>query len=349
MGRLKDAAAPAWSSAGTSRGGRGFVSVSPRRRCPVCGHDSWCQLARDGGVALCKRVGDGGRPKVNRDGVEFYTHRLGPGAARVVVDLPPPTVDRASPEALDEAHRAVLAGLRLDDADRDGLRARGLDDAAIGANGYRTLPVAGRARLARAVVDAVGELAAVGVPGVARADGDDGSAWLTFKGSPGLLIPCRDLAGRVVALKVRRRDPIEAGAQRYLYVTSSRHGGASALSAVHVPAAALAMRGSGAPLVVTEGELKADVAAHLAHRPVLSLPGVGAWRQGLEAVRTWPAERVVVAFDADVRTNPAVASAEAALVSALRAEGVRVEVLRWDGAKGLDDFLRARMGAEVQR
>ncbi len=349
MGRLKDAAAPAWSSAGPARGGRGFVNVSPRLRCPVCGHASWCQLSRDGAVVLCKRVGDGGRPKVNRAGVTHFVHRNGPGAARVLADLPPPTTGRAPAEVLDEAHRAVLAVLRLDDVDHDALRARGLDDAAIASNAYRTLPIAGRARLAGAIVGAVGELAAVGVPGVAREERDDGAAWLTFKGSPGLLIPCRDLDGRVVALKVRRRDPIEAGAQRYLYVTSSRHGGASALSAVHVPAAALAMRGSGAPLVVTEGELKADVVTHLAQRPAVSLPGVGAWRQGLEAVRAWPAGRVVVAFDADVRTNPAVASAEAALVSALRAEGVHVEVWRWDGAKGLDDFLRARMGAEVQR
>lgn len=339
VGRMKDDL-PYQGPATFSRGGRGWADVSPLRRCPVCGGQSWCQVARDGLTVLCKRVGNGGRPKSNRDGVDYYAHHLGARPWTPSPEAPDPTTARASADDCDRAYRAALAALRLDDCDREGLRARGLDDGAIAANGYRSLGITGRSRIARAVVDAVGEHVAPGVPGLAWNTGDNDRGWWTFKGSAGLLIPVRDLAGRIVALKVRRRD-VEPGQQRYLYVTSARAGGPSAASVVHVPRAALELRHR--PLVITEGELKADVSTALCGRPVVSLPGVGAWRMALDVVDAWGAPEVAVAFDADARSNHNVARALVCLVDALRASGARVSTWRWDGpAKGLDDYLCAK-------
>ena len=161
-----------------------------------------------------------------------------------------------------------------------------------------------------------------------------------------LLVPCRDAAGRVVALKVRRRDPCDGA--RYLYVTSAPAGGPAALAAVHVPVEASELRAA-SPLVVTEGELKADVSCVLARLPVVSVPGVGSWRAALDVVRAWtprPAA-VAVAFDSDARTKPDVARASRALLEALRGEGFGVRAWQWppDAGKGLDDFLRARLAA----
>ena len=34
----------------------GTRRVSPRSRCPICGHDHWCLVALDGSIALCHRV-----------------------------------------------------------------------------------------------------------------------------------------------------------------------------------------------------------------------------------------------------------------------------------------------------
>lgn len=327
------------SLGGTYRGGRdAFVDVSPRRRCPVCEQGSWCQVARDGMTVLCKRIGNGARPKVNRDGVDFYAHHLGATPFRAAPVAPVVTVQRAPAEVLDAAYRAALAGLRLEDVDRAALLCRGLDDGAINANGYATLPERERARIARAVVDAVGDHLAPGVPGMVWRTGDEGRGWWSFSGWGGLLIPVRDVEGRTVALKVRRRTPGDG--PRYLCVTSRASGGPSPGSPVHFPRAALSMRGR--PLIVTEGELKADVSTHLAGRPVVSLPGVGAWRMALDVVSAWGAPDVAVAFDADARTNPTVARALVCLVDALRGLGARVEVWRWDGpSKGLDDYLCA--------
>ena len=110
---------------------------------------------------------------------------------------------------------------------------------------------------------------------------------------------------------------------------------------MHVPRAALELRHR--PLVITEGELKADVSTALCGRPVVSLPGVGAWRMALDVVDAWGAPEVAVAFDADARSNHNVARALVCLVDALRASGARVSTWRWDGpAKGLDDYLCAK-------
>jgi hypothetical protein len=323
-----------------AKGARDWANVSTRCRCPVCGADSWCQVSREGDTVLCKRV-EGGRTKQNRDGVTYYVHRL-VGIVRAAV-APPAALqrDRAPADVRDDAYRTVLALLRLDDCDRDALGRRGLDSDAIVANGYRTLPERGRAALARAVVAAIGEGAAAAVPGIVWRDADEGSGrgWWSLSGAPGVLIPVRDFDGRIVALKVRRRDPLGDG-PRYVYATSAKHGGASAASVVHVPRAALAMRATATRVVVTEGELKADVSTALLGAPVLSIPGVGAWAAGVDAAVAWGAREVAVALDMDALTNSIVARAVRGMVDALRAAGRTVSVWRWDPrCKGLDDHL----------
>ncbi len=253
----------------------------------------------------------------------------------------PGDVARADPDDLDRVYRALLARLPLDEGDRAELLRRGLPAEHITRGTYRTLPERGRAAIARELVSTFGEGLARRVPGIVWRT-DDGRGWWSVARSPGLVIPVRDLAGRIVALKVRRRDPCDGA--RYHYVTSAPKGGPAALAAVHVPAAALELRASAKCLVITEGELKADVATALSGRPVVSVPGVGRWRAGVEAAQAWGARVVAVAFDADAATNPDVARHLRALLAALGAEGFDARLWRWDPAegKGLDDVLLAR-------
>jgi hypothetical protein len=123
-------------------------------------------------------------------------------------------------------------------------------------------------------------------------------------------------------------------------------GGPAALSAAHIPRAALALRDR-APLVITEGELKADVATALSDRPVVSVPGVGRWRAGVEVAHAWGARVVAVAFDADAASNPEVARHRADLLRALTASGFDARLWQWplEAGKGLDEFLIARRDA----
>lgn len=331
-------------SGGHGRWGGGsrlnWVDVSPRRRCPVCESDSWCQIARDGATVLCKRIA-GDVEKTNRHGVTYHVHHtVGERPRMQDATTPTPQRTRAPTEVCDRAYRAVLEQLRLDEGDHRDLEARGLDAEAIRVGAYRSLRVEGRTRLARAVVDAIGEEAAATVPGIVwHTEGRDG--WWSLAGAPGLVVPVRDAEGRIAALKVRRRGSCDG--PRYVYLSSARYGGASAVSAVHVPLAAQALRGDGSRLILTEGELKSDVATHLARAPVVSVPGVGSWAAGVELAKSWGARLVAVAFDMDATKSVHVAGARRRLCERLRDEGLDVRLWRWDPRhKGIDDILLAR-------
>lgn len=51
----------------------GYVRVSRRHPCPICGKRDWCLLARDGSVAICPRVPDGAKKFLGESG---YLHEL---------------------------------------------------------------------------------------------------------------------------------------------------------------------------------------------------------------------------------------------------------------------------------
>lgn len=308
-------------------------SCSQRYRCPVCGGASWCSVRADGALIACRRNSTG-RQREDRNGETFWLHR-GDGAPIEECELPPEyTAHRASIETIDAAYRALLAQLSLTQAHREALMRRGLDTAAIARGGYRSLAGSGRTALGRSVA-AIATLE--GVPGFHVA----GSSWVVG-GASGLLVPLRNLAAQIVALKVRRDD---ANAEpRYLYLSSTRHGGPSAVHALHVPVGVEPR--SCALLRITEGELKADVATHLSGVPTLSVPGVGSWRLAIEAAKTLEPQLVQIAFDMDWKTKPPVARAARALLDGLRGAGFAAEMLDWKPCfKGIDDLYAARMSA----
>src|SRR5262249_22955253 len=151
-------------------------------------------------------------------------HRLA-GGPRPGGDPPPPpgpAAARADPDTLHEVYSALLGRLTLGEAHREALRRRGLGDDAIDPAGYRTLPGRGRPRVVAALRGRFGD-GLLRVPGFVVKEGRSGP-YLTLRGPAGLVVPCRDLAGRVVALKVRRDEAGEGG-PRYVYVSSARHGG----------------------------------------------------------------------------------------------------------------------------
>lgn len=323
-------------------GGRGaWRNVSSRVRCPICGHDSWCSIRSDGALVACRRDSHG-IARTDRSGVDYWIHALdSQTSASNSFDAGPEAqtfTERVDDETLDSAHRILLAELTLAATHRTALEARGLPPDEIRTREYRSLPLEGRSALARKLVDRLGETAARGVPGVyVREDG--GRTWWTFGGSPGLLIPVRDIAGRIVALKVRRD---EAGdGPRYTYVSGATHGGARAALAVHVPLLPAAV--SRDIVRVTEGELKADVAFVLSELPTVSLPGVGSWRAAVPALQALAATGVILSFDVDHSAKPEVGEALAFLVHDCDRAGLRVAIERWDVrcGKGIDDVLCA--------
>lgn len=343
MGRFKDSLGAVPLTSGRSA----WKNASGRNPCPVCLHDSWCSIRADGALVACRRE-PSPHEKLDRADVVYWVHVLdeqAPPLRAVGPAVEPGAVERAPASVLDEAYRAVLSALRLTEAHAADLERRGLDARQVAERGYRSLPLEGRSALAALVVERVGEAAARGVPGLRVAE-REGRTWWTFGGATGLLIPVRDVAGRIVALKVRRDGDGEG--PRYTYVSSAQHGGAGALLAVHVPL--LSEETDCTRLRISEGELKSDVASALTYLPTLSLPGVGSWRAVLPVLRQLACREAVVSFDADHRDEPAVATACALLLRALDAEGFSVAVERWDArlGKGVDDVV-VKYGAGALR
>ncbi|MHB1524617.1 MAG: DUF3854 domain-containing protein [Candidatus Dormibacteria bacterium] len=349
---------------------RSWQRVTRSHPCPVCGKPDWCAVATDGQLVRCQRVEAGAfQTATDKTGQTYYLHRLN-GEQHARIELPPANgagACRADADTLHAIYGALLGGLALSAAHCDNLRKRGLPDSEIERRLYRSLPVQGRAAKARQLAERFGAETLLSVPGFIVKD-KDGRKYLTIAGAAGMLVPVRDTADRIVALKVRRDDAGDG--PRYSYLSSAKYGGPGPGSPVHVP---LGVTAHCQTVRLTEGELKADVATVLSGpaasrrarkarktktkparavpmgTPTLGLPGVAGWKAALPLLRDLQTEIVRVAYDADAADKPAVARALAACVEGLAAEGFAVAVERWDAAdgKGIDDLLAAGKTPEV--
>src|SRR5262249_45473810 len=148
--------------------------------------------------------------------------------------------------------------------------------------------------------------------------------YVTLAGASGLLVPVRDIDGRIIALKVRR-DNAE-NKQRYCYISSAKEGGPGPGAPVHVPAG---VSGPAEIVRVTEGELKADTSFVLSGLPTISVPGASNWRPCVQVLKTLGCKKVRLALDADAPEKPQVAHALISCAEGLAAEGFAVELERW--------------------
>jgi hypothetical protein len=153
----------------------------------------------------------------------------------------------------------------------------------------------------------------------------------------GLVVPVRNLAGQIIALKVRADTPGDG--PKYSTVSSAKYGGPSPGAPVHVP---LYTGAPGQTVRLTEGEIKADVATALSGLLTIAIPGVAIWRKALPLVQALQVSQVMLAFDSDWQTNNQVAHALGHAAIALVKAGYTVHVETWDPAlKGIDDLLAA--------
>ena len=96
-------------------------------------------------------------------------------------------------------------------------------------------------------------------------------------------------------------------------------------------------------LWITEGPLKADLAADRLGAVVVAAPGAGMWRRGLEMADKLRPERgvLVVAYDMDAERKEIVRRYRDDLVCAAAQGGWDVHLAEWDidMGKGIDDAL----------
>ena len=318
-----------------------WSTVSRTTPCTICGKSDWCTVSADGAWALCRRVENGtGLHRLDKTGADYWLYRLDEHVPYRPSTSEPPSqsrVERADPRTLDRVYRALLAVLPLTSAHRQALRRRGLLDTEIMRRGYRTMPLEGRAALVRGIVDRLGVDTCTGIPGL-YGDAQGTRRLWTLAGAVGLLIPVRDVNGRIVALQIRSDDPGQRS--KYTWLSSAKHNGPGPGTPAHRP---LYTGPHGDTVRVTEGPLKADITTVLGGVLTIAVPGVPLWRQALPLLEVLQPTRVLLAFDSDWRQNPSVARALAQATQALVETGYTVGVEIWDASqgKGIDDVLAA--------
>jgi hypothetical protein len=231
--------------------------------------------------------------------------------------------------------RLICNELALRPEHKAKLLARGLSATEIERKRFVSAPVARaeRQRVADALapyLDAFGG----GVPGFYR----EGGRWRMVYRPPGFFVAVRDERGFIQALSQRVDDP-RAGC-KYLWLSSAeRDGGATSGAPVHF--AGRHLMHDATEVTITEGSLKAEVAAYLSGAPVVGVAGthsIGGLATRLRA--SFPSLRcALVAYNRDMLEKPQVLAAVFKLTAQLEAERFRVRVRSWAGAeKGIDDY-----------
>ena len=325
---------------------RALVRVSHRHPCPICEHDHWCYfLPGEDAAVVCMRQSDGAVREM-RDG--GWLHRLDGTAPRprpTLAAAPGGQAARRDPALLDRVYRRLLRLLPLSPADREALGARGLTDAEIESGMYRSGPVRDRGTLARHLLEDLGPDALRGVPGCYVDAGRYGDYW-SLRAATGIVVPVCDEQDRIVGIQVRRSGD-EPGPRYIWWSSKDMRGGASP----GAPLGWFGAAGEAGRVWVTEGPVKAAIAASRLGARVVAVPGVGAWRSAglVERVRAGGYTEVVIAYDADAAANVQVAREAHGLCEALVTAGVRVSFATWDAAagKGIDDLLVAGGRPEI--
>ena len=279
---------------------RTWSDVHHKKPCAICGKPDWCSISTDGTLAICRRhQRDGAIVRRDKNGSEFYLYRLGDQAPHwPAVSLPDVLTARLADVATrDRIYQALLAEISLSAKHRGDLECRGLSGAQILAGDYATMPQQERARIAQRLVEVSGPYDCAGVPGLYVAS--EGSwRWWSLAGMAGLLIPVRDVEGRIMALKIRADDPGDG--PRYTTLNSRKHGGPGPGALCHVP---LHVGLATNTVRLTEGELKSAASTALSGELTISVPGVGNWRLALPVLEALGAREVLVALGIHVRRD----------------------------------------------
>ncbi|MDP9371649.1 MAG: hypothetical protein M3Q65_04165, partial [Chloroflexota bacterium] len=326
---------------------RRFIRHTKHDPCPKCGGANPCRTFADGATE-CFRVESPISSGSGLGWLHFADNRTDWRDRLPVTPAPKPAAtdpDPADAALRDRAFRFILDRLSLDDADREHLRARGLTDAEIDHDLYRSLPEPGplREAIARDLVAAL-PVCRGRVPGLYWKN--DGTP--TLAGHAGIMIPGfgppdADGHRRIVGIQLRPSDPAVRADGKYRHFSSrDKAGGCSSGAPVSV-SLPMGWQPDGQAFA-GEGWLKGNIIAHRTGRAIVSMPGVTIRAGVVPALRALGATQVITTIDNNSENNPLVAQAEDQLVADLTGADLDVSRATWpDMYKGLDDALVAQI------
>ncbi len=195
--------------------------------------------------------------------------------------------------------------------------------------------------------------AIIGVPGFWQDEAGNLQLWNPRDyNMPLLVIPYRDDQGRIQACQLRlHKNDLRTGEKKYRWLACPfPFRGASSGAPIHFTFKPVDLP-PGKTVIITEGTLKADVLVSLRPKArVIATSGVScSHAEIIDAARAYNA---LIAFDADYKTNPAVARQLARLIAAREQDIAACElktatrIITWQRYKGIDDAVLEKVSLE---
>lgn len=350
----------------------GFRRVTRYRRCRVCGKPDWCGYRADEQISICMRISNGSNG-TSRNGGHIYHHgrfsfpistRLYRHPTPLPIKIAPIEIRNAVYHELIRRSPALKYRSQLVDGP-NGLLSRGFREPDI--LHYGALPPTQEERISLAntlnkfmtlefpqYAAQTTHAGIVGVPGFWQAGSTKVQLWKPCDyNMPLLVIPYRDDKGLIQACQLRfHRNDVPLDQKRYRWLACpSGSRGASSGTPIHFTFERATLP-PGQTVIITEGALKADTLVSLRPKArVIATSGVScSHTEIIEASRVY---NVLIAFDADYKTNPAVARQLARLI-AVRQRDISIHqlststrIMSWRGYKGIDDAILASIPLET--
>jgi hypothetical protein len=196
--------------------------------------------------------------------------------------------------------------------------------------------------------------AIIGVPGFWQDETGNIQLWSPSDyNMPLLVIPYRDDQGQIQACQLRlHRNDLRSGEKKYRWLACPfPFRGASSGTPIHFSFKPDDLP-PGKTIIITEGALKAEVLVSLRPKArVIATSGVScSHAEIIEAARGYNA---LISFDADYKTNPAVARQLARLMAARHQDTAdhdlqtTTRIVSWRRYKGIDDAVLANVALEI--
>lgn len=350
----------------------GFCRVTKYRLCRVCKKPDWCGYTTNEQTSICMRISNGSKGTSRNGGNIFHHNRLFLAAkprtnrkqAPPPIEVAPIEIRNAVYEELIRRSPALKYYSQLIDGP-GGLLSRGLGETET--ENYGALPRTHKERASLAhtlnkflkvrfpeyAVRST-HAAITGVPGFWQDKTGNLQLWNPSDyNMPLLVIPYRDDQGRIQACQLRlHRNDLRTGEKKYRWLAchfESR--GTSSGTPIHFTFNPATLP-PGQTVIITEGALKAEVLLSLKPKArVIATSGVScSHAEIIESARSYS---VLIAFDADYKTNPAVARQLARLIAAREQDvaahdlKTTTRIITWQRHKGIDDAVLANVPLET--
>ena len=318
-----------------------FKTVTKTNPCPICGKGDQCSKTEDGGVCCFRPTGPQSgyriqKSKGAKDGREFTIYQpINNGSWQK------PTKQPETNDLWAAIYEYILTKFPCDAEEKQELSRRG----SKGFGNYGSMPFSNsstRREVAQELLEKFGE-DIFKCPGISKncPSGKGTLPWI--EGPEGLMIPVKDWKGKIQGIIIRPR--LQDGGSKYLWMTSSNKGGASATPRLHIPTRTPQLLKHTVKvdgLWITEGALKANVLSE-----IHDIACVGTPSNNLEPanafIESQPMQKIVLAYDQDSNPVARKVTSKNLLKVYDKFQDHDFWLAVWDGAtaKGIDDLLQA--------